>query len=52
MTDPEVAKNRKPINVYCKYEVAHVFATIDECTNHMKSCPKKEDYERKMRKCH
>jgi len=34
-SDPDVVKNRLPMAVYCKYDVSHVFTTIDECEEHM-----------------
>jgi len=51
-SDPESAKNRVPSAVYCKFDVGHVFGTIDECNDHMKECPKKEEFERKAEQCH
>jgi hypothetical protein len=30
-TDIEVAKNRSPYAVYCKFDVAHVFTNILDC---------------------
>lgn len=51
-SDPDVANSRKPISVYCKYDVAHVFSSIAECHDHMLECPKREEHERKMEMCH
>ena len=51
-SDREVAKSRQPVQVYCKYEVGHVFSSIAECYEHMKDCPKKEEHCRKMEQCH
>lgn len=46
-SDPETVKNRQPMAVYCKYDVAHVFTSIDECEEHMQSCNRREEHERK-----
>ena len=46
-TDPEIAKSRMPIQVYCKYDVSHVFSTIEECEAHMENCPKRDEFEAK-----
>lgn len=50
--DPEVAKSRPPIAVYCKYDVGHVFQNIDDCNDHMKECPKREEFMKKAEQCH
>ena len=51
-SDPAIAKNRLPMAVYCKYKVDHVFNTVEECQDHMKECPFKEEHQRKMEQCH
>jgi uncharacterized coiled-coil DUF342 family protein len=38
--------------VYCKYEVGHVFHSVAECQDHMKECPKREEFEKKADQCH
>ena len=51
-SDPDVIKNRQPMAVYCKYDVSHVFTSIDECEEHMQSCNRREEHERKAEQCH
>lgn len=51
-TDPDVAKSRNPMAVYCKYDVSHVFGTVAECQDHMKECPRREEFEKKAEQCH
>ena len=51
-SDPEVVKSRQPSAVYCKYDVGHLFNGIAECQEHMKTCPKREEFQRKAQQCH
>jgi len=50
-TDPEVARNRIPNQVYCKYDVDHVFGSIADCQEHQETCPKRSEHERKADQC-
>ena len=47
-----MAKTRPPTAVYCKYDVGHVFGSIEEQQEHMKECPKREEFMRKAEQCH
>jgi hypothetical protein len=46
-TDPEIAKNRAPLECYCAYDVEHKFTTIQDKLDHEMECPKREEHDRK-----
>jgi len=52
LDDEEANKNRNPCAVYCKFDVGHVFPSVIDCQEHMKECPKREEFERKAEQCH
>jgi hypothetical protein len=43
---------RTPMEVYCKYDVAHKFGSISECNSHIFTCPKRLEHERLAAQSH
>ena len=41
-----------PAAVYCKYDVGHSFRTFEECNDHMKICPRRDEFKQKAAQCH